>query len=171
MSSPFVFNHVASLSCAERVEEQHTSSKNGDFLTIDACKRQVHWYAAGGIRTVRQYSFANKPVDATFCYFETKSIKPSNNSKSCAIVTTIVRKNAVAVLLSNGDLHVHFFNGEWCEMHLSIPVCSMVSVPTGLLFQRQIFGAEEQQQFYYLSSAFSNLQCVDIDTRYGSDFS
>ncbi len=127
-----------------------------DILTIDHAQSSVTWYSVGGVRIVKQFQMSSSiPLDAQFCSFE---LFPGTTHSST--------NSAVAILLSNGDLHIHLFTGELYEIHLPFAVKKMVAMVNGLLFQRQTVGGQcDRLQFFWLNHPISQLSAVEFNER------
>ena len=146
----------------ESICDQHGGSDRSDFLTIDSSKRCVIWYSAGGSRVVRHFSFNKVPHSAIFCQFQ--------NPMDTSNVSTL--KNAVAVLVSPVDLCINMFTGEVYNIRMPYPMNSMLSFPSGLLFQAQVtshrdalFGTldEQDSRYFTLTNPSSSLQSLKLN--------
>ena len=150
------------------VSDQCGGFCNDDILVVHQLVDQVLWYSAGGIRLIRKYSLKTRPIDAKFCFFDSSTEASTALSDNGRINrgTHTSRKNAIAILLANGDALIYLFNGELSQIHLSYPVSCMISTPFGLLFQRQPLGCVNTLLFYGLSHPSAPLTAVETDCRY-----
>ena len=136
-------------------EQACSGSLSQDILTINHTQSRVTWYSAGCVRIVKQFHMSNLPLDAQFCSFE---LFPGTTRSST--------NSAVAILLSNGDLHVHLFTGELYEIHLPFAVKKMIAMANGLLFQRQTDSGQcDRLQFFWLNHPISQLSAVEFNER------
>jgi len=127
-----------------------------DILTINTAANSVTWHSNGAVRIVRQFKLNNAPLDAQFCAFESFPGTVSHSGPP---------NNAVAILLTNGDVHINLFTGELYEIHLPFTVKKMIALSNGLLFQRQTDGGDALQ-FYWLNHPISQLSAVEFHERY-----
>lgn len=128
----FSFFLDAVLDPTEEVCDQSCNDRlphfNDDLLSIDRSNRRVRWYSGRGLHLKRQYQLKYSPLDAKFCVFNSEA-DASNNAVRSMIP-------AVAILLSNGVLSLHYFSGESYEVNLPSDVRMMLAMEEGLLFQR-----------------------------------
>lgn len=126
-----------------------------DILTINTSTNSVTWHSNGAVRIVRQFNLSNAPLDAQFCSFESFPGTVAHSGPS---------NDAVAILLTNGDVQINLFTGELYEIHLPFTVKKMIALSNGLLFQRQTDGGDSLQ-FYWLNHPISQLSAVEFHER------
>lgn len=140
----------------ETILEQHGGVTDGTMLTLDRDRKAVAWYTAGGMRLIKRMKFGVCPLDAKLCQF--RSVSGSFKSAQSA-------DRAIAVLLPSDDLHVCMASGETYDIHIPCPVTEVISVASGLLFQRDSVSSGPGLQFLWLSSPLAPFSIVDNHER------
>lgn len=100
----------------------------GDFLAINRDNGTLTWYSPYGIKINRTYSFPRTPLHAIFCLFDTHDVGAVASSQTSETA-------AVAILVNEFELQIHYESGEKFEILLPVAVNNIFSTPVGILLQ------------------------------------
>eukprot|EP01039_Chlorochromonas_danica_P006496 gene6496-7162_t len=148
----------------------------GDFLTIHQESGQVTWYSQRGLKIHRSYSFSRPPLQAIFTLFDSFSLT-STSTQLTTSTTPLFSKSgqtesilAVAILVTEFELHIHYESGEQFLILLPIAISALVSTPQGILLQPSITTNQQHAKLIHSTAFFTSSTISQISDCRGNIF-